>query len=697
MSNIVLRTDVVNSTVIPGLTSVSDKIKTAQSKCSSLQSLLPSSFPNTAQVSKLSYSLNNSVSEVLAAKKTISQKVEYASNIENKHSSKTSSLLAKLGGAAGAIFGAASGGVLGAVAGGIIGSKVAEPIVKTGAKIAKGAVSAVKGLFTKVGNGIKKAATAIKNTGAKVVKGFVSGAKKVVSSVGSGIKKAASAIKNTGAKIVKGFVSGVKKVGKAVSDGIKKVGAKVCKAVKSFAGGVKKVVSAVGSGIKKVGNFLKNTGAKVVKGFVSGVKKVGKAIGDGLKWAGGKIVDAGKSIVSGVKWGLGKLWDGAKWLGKHALKLGATIVNAAVSLVEGIVSFVEAIGDVVLLAAGVVGSIGGLFVDLYQGLTGKGWDLSATGSVWKDWALPWVAYDWTSKAFEWQGKWIINDWAYKPFKRGETGAKITKGIGYVAGIVVASVFTAGAAGAASAGTSAISGGASAVTSLVTTGTSAASSTLAMSVSSGIIAGSAKAAKSMQDGYNKLSDEDKQSTSALWKLGGSSVLSGVVEGTTWALTTGTATKVMSGNSGVIGKVGNAFVNKGTQAKAVMQATKAYATEGISVITDGEFDLKSATIDAGVSAATSVLYDAGVKKGVDLLDKKITPPKVEDDAALDALAAGNTSSTVKDKFIETTGKIVHGTNVVLKNKSTSKIVGKTVKDPIKTGMEGAVDFVEGKLVA
>ena len=124
---------------------------------------------------------------------------------------------------------------------------------------------------------------------------------------------------------------------------------------------------------------------------------------------------------------------------------------------------------------------------------------------------------------------------------------------------------------------------------------------------------------------------------------------------------------------------------------MQATKAYATEGISVITDGEYDLKSATVDAAVSAGTSLIFDAGIKKGVSALDKKLTPPKIDSDssAGLDAMNDA-AASTVKNKFVEATGKVVHGTNVVLGNKSTSKIVGKAVKDPIKEGMDATVNF-------
>ena len=50
---------------------------------------------------------------------------------------------------------------------------------------------------------------------------------------------------------------------------------------------------------------------------------------------------------------------------------------------EGLVSFIEAIGDVVLLVVGVVGSVVGMIIDLCQGIFLGEWDWSATGWVWK--------------------------------------------------------------------------------------------------------------------------------------------------------------------------------------------------------------------------------------------------------------------------------------------------------------------------
>lgn len=476
-----------------------------------------------------------------------------------------------------------------------------------------------------------------------------------------------------------------------------------------------KVGSAVGKGLVNTGAKVVNGATKVAKGIATGIKNFGKAIWDGCKVVAKGVASFVKNAVSGLAKAAKAVWQGLKWIGKQIVRTAATIVNVVVSLVEGIVSFIEAIGDIVLLVIGGVCSIFTFISDLIQGIATGEWNWSATSAVWKKWILPWVGYDWTSKAFEWQGKWFINDLAYKPFKRGETGAKIVKGVGYVVGVVIASIFTAGGAAAASSAASAAGagastvatafaqGGAHAVTTLVTTGTAttlagtAISGTVSMSVSSGLIAGSAKTAKSMQDGYNKLSDEDKQSGTALRKLGVSSVLSGAVEGTTWALTTGNLTNTMKGSSSkVISAVGKGFKDHGTTAKAIMQGTKAYATEGISVITDNDFDFKSATIDAGISASVSVLYDAklkgSVQGGMDKFSNKLNPQGTDElgEAGLDALSkqaeTNNTSA-----FKEICSSVVKKANQYVQSKDSSKILGKIIKDPIKEVTENIVDKV------
>lgn len=476
-----------------------------------------------------------------------------------------------------------------------------------------------------------------------------------------------------------------------------------------------KVGSTVAKGLVNTGAKIVDGATKVAKSIWNGIKDLGKTIWNGCKKVAKAIASFVKKAVSGLVKAAKAVWEGLKWVGKQILRTAATIVNAVVSLVEGVVSFIEAIGDVVLLVVGAVCSVFTFISDVIQGIATGEWKWSATSAVWKKWILPWVGYDWTSKAFSWQGKWFINDWAYKPFKRGETGAKIVKGVGYVVGVVIASIFTAGGAAAASGAASAagagastvasafVQGGAHAVTTLVTTGTAttlagtAISGTVSMSVSSGLIAGSAKTAKSIQDGYNKLSDEEKQSGAALRKLGASSVLSGLVEGTTWALTTGKLTTAMkASNSKVISKVGTEFVKNGTKAKAMMQASKAYATEGISIITDGNFDFKSATTDALISAAVSVAYDTklkgSVQGGMDKLNNKFNPQGADElgESGLDALSKqGGTNNT--SVFKSMCSSVVKKTNQYVQSKDTSKVLGKIVKDPIKEVTEKIVDKV------
>lgn len=645
MAVIAINVNKINKFIVPNLTNIADDLQVAYNTSLDLKNILPSSSNIKSSISEISSSIYDAAKETKNVVLKISNKAEKVKQIEQKSESKISQIASKMGnmGLVGTISGAVIGstrGLVGAAIGGIVGgavgSKVGETIEKTGASIAEKFVSGVKNLGSKIWNGIK-------SIGAKVVSGVESVAKKVSETA--------------------------KSIGSAISSAFDWTR----KAVKNVGSHIGNAVSTIWSGIKSIGKKIFDTGSKIVNKVAS--------------WIENKAFPWIKNAASTV-------WSCIKTVGKHIGKTLATIVNAAVSLVEGVVSFVEAIVDAAALLVGAVASVGGALVDLCQGIFKGEWDWSATKSIWTKAILPFVGTDWTSKAFEWQGKWIINDWAYKPFKRGETGAKIVKGVGYVVGVVVASVFTAGAAGAAAGTSAGLSSGATAVTSLLTSGTSTVTGTLGLAVASGVISGSAKAAKSMQDGYKKLSDEEKESGSALRKLAASSVLSGLVEGTTWALTMGNG--LTKSKFRVISKVGNIFKNNGTTAKAIMQATKAYATEGISVITDGDFDFTSATIDAGISAATSVLFDTKLKGFIknkteswnndysNYLDQKYA--RVADEAVLEGLdgATPNFATNVAKKALNALDLFVHG-------KDTGKIWGKIVKDPIKTGAEEIVDGV------
>lgn len=681
MSGIALDASKVNSYVLPKLDKTNSTMQEAYSASLSLKSSLPGSFSYRGMVSDISAQITEIRKEVTQVKKVVTSKVELAKRIESKSESKIASLVgaagkigSAIGSAAGAIkggaagsllgpLGAAAGAVTGAIAGGVTGTLMG----KTGAKVAAKTVSGVKKVGSWLWNGIK-------NVGAKVAKGVksiagkvVSGAKKIGNAVKTVAKKTWTAVKNTGAKIV----NGVTKAAKGIWNGIKSVGSAIWN-------GCKKVV-------KKVTSFVEEKALPWIKNVASG-------LWDGIKTVGSKI------------------WSGIK-------KVGATVANLTVSLVEGITSFVEAIVDFVFLAAGAVKSINTAIIDLGKGIFTGDWSFSTTGALWKKVVMPVVGFDATGKLFDLAYenrlvgyamlgpaglflKEIDNEAADWAKRKDGIGYKIGKGVGYVAGIVVASIFTAGAAGAAGAGTAGISGGATAVSSFITTGTSTVSGTLTLSVSSGIIAGTTKTAQSMQKGYNELSEEEKQDDAALRKLGLSSVLSGAVEGTTWALTMGKGltSKMSNSSSKIVSKVGSAFANKATSAnaKAIMQATKAYATEGISMITDGEFDFESATIDAGVSAAASILYDTRLKGSIQetgkFLQNKYGTVKVDsmDLQGLDALheQSGSILTTFREGTKTATHEVLAKAGELVNGADTGKILGKIVKDPVKEVLEKIV---------
>lgn len=417
----------------------------------------------------------------------------------------------------------------------------------------------------------------------------------------------------------------------AATGGIK--GAVVGAAIGAAAGVAAKKTNVFSS----IGKALKNTGAKIAKnvgsffsGVWKGIKNIGKSIVNACKKIAKKVVSFVKEKIGPIIKAIGK---GIVAVGKFLFKTAATIVNFAVSLVEGVVSLVEALGDVVLIVVGGVCSIVTAVADIVRGLCTGEWDWKCTGAVWKKWIMPWVGYDWTDKVFDGVEKINVFDkWAWDWGKRkgGDgTACKIVKGVGYVAGIIVASVFTAGAAGAVTGVGSGVAGGAAAVASLGTAAGASVASSAAVTVASTAISGAAKFAQETQKGYNKLSDEEKQSGAMIGKVLGASAIKGGIEAATWYVTYGNGGGKLVGNKNKaidgLGKLlenKKSLFNKDTHAvlakvlpslnvssftKAGLQAAKAYANEGASVIVDGDYDLASAHTNAIVSAGTSFVYD------------------------------------------------------------------------------------------
>lgn len=437
----------------------------------------------------------------------------------------------------------------------------------------------------------------------------------------------------------------------AATGGIK--GAVVGAAIGAAAGVAAKKTNVFSS----IGKALKNTGAKIAKnvgsffsGVWKGIKNIGKSIVNACKKIAKKVVSFVKEKIGPIIKAIGK---GIVAVGKFLFKTAATIVNLAVSLVEGIVSFVEAIGDVVLIVVGGVCSIVTAVADIVRGVCTGEWDWKCTKAVWTKWIMPWVGYDWTSKAFDYAAPVLslgLDKYAFDWAKRGATGYKIGKGVGYVVGIVVASIFTAGGAGAvAGAGGAAaggvtgtvstfVAGGASAVAGVTTGATTmaavSAASTISTTAASTAFAGIAKAGQEAQKGYNKLSDEEKENLGSIGKVLLASGVKGGIEAATWYVTYGNGGKKLIGNSNkAVDKLGKMLTNKDTLitgkyigqsaakvankilpsinvaslTKAGLQAGKAYANEAASVIADGDFDLESANTNALIGAGTSMVYD------------------------------------------------------------------------------------------
>lgn len=253
--------------------------------------------------------------------------------------------------------------------------------------------------------------------------------------VGSAVgKKAGKTIADTGAKVAKE----TKSLGAKIWGGIKRVGSKVASGFKSAADWVgDKVTSAV----DWIGNAASDVGNWVSDKFNAAKDWTCQALKDTGAW----ISNAASATWSWLKGAADTVWT-------HMKKIGASIANAVISLVEGVVRLVESIGDLFLLLGTCVDTIGTGIVDIVNGISTGNWDWKNTKELW-DTCKTMVAYDWTSKIFEEGlyttgfGKWLDNN-AYAPFKSDALGCKICQGIGYIAGIVVISIFTFGAGGVA---------------------------------------------------------------------------------------------------------------------------------------------------------------------------------------------------------------------------------------------------------
>lgn len=351
-----------------------------------------------------------------------------------------------------------------------------------------------------------------------------------------------------------------------------------------------KVGSVVAKGLVNTGAKIVDGATKVAKSIWSGIKDLGKSIWNGCKKVAKAVASFVKKAVSGLVKAAKAVWEGLKWVGKQIWRTVASIVNFAISLVEGIVSFIEAIGDVVLLVIGGVCSIFTFISDVIQGITTGEWNWSATSAVWKKWIVPWVAYDWTTAAFNGIYSWapfkFLEESAYAPFKRdGGIVYEIGKSVGYYVGVIIASIFTAGAASGAAAATTTMTNAATAV--VMATGSLGKNSQ-----------------KQFNSALQTASTQNREISSAeIWRSIGISTGKAVIDGGTYFVAGQyggkLASKVASTNIGgklVANKVGNVLLNDKGMTIA-LKATKGYTSEGFdSIVTGKKFNFKDATVDA-----------------------------------------------------------------------------------------------------
>ncbi len=650
MGAIVLDASKVNSYVLPNLNKSKTSMQEAYSTGQSLRNSLPSSFNYRSTVNEIVSQIYNIQKEISDIDTMISKKIDKAKTIENKASSKVSSIASSIGSVAGGITGAAVGnaigGIVGAAAGTVAGAVVGSKIGSTAGKT-------------------------IVDTGAKVVGGFVSGAKKIVTNV-------VDFFKDTGAKIV---------------DGVKSIW-------KKFTGTIKNLGSKVVNATKKVGKAIYNTGAKIVdgatkavKGIWDGIKNFGKSIWDGCKKVAKKTnAFVNEKVFPALKKFCSIVCEGVKWVGS----LGASIVNVAVSLVEGLVSFVEALVDaVVLIIGGLFGSIGGIIVDFAQGISGNGWDFSATGAVWKKGLLPFVGTNYTDKLiFQHYDGTFFDKYSFDWAKRdGGIVYEIGKGVGYYVGVIVASVFTAGVAGAAGG----VAGG------------------FVSTFANGVVAGTAELGKATQSNYNAVIDketksyyinetlknypeltleeatqiveynlennvyenyksirknqQDNISTSNVLKLMAASGSQAVVEGVTISL--------LRDSHKMAKVVGKSLGNVKAVGKGVVQFAKAFVKEGTTVIVDDDYNTEKAIIDGTSAAITEVI--AGNFKASDITSK-----------ATSALKKSKLGQTISNSNLYTNSKNVIG-NVKSKISTLfSKNKAEILRANSKGGMEDVNQF-------
>ena len=212
----------------------------------------------------------------------------------------------------------------------------------------------------------------------------------------------------------------------------------ISNAFKSISTFVTGAISSVGNAFKKAGEVIKDTGAEVAN-FVSS--------------AASKVASFLSSVGDFV-------WTGTK-------KVGASVANVAIGLIQGLAEFAEAIVDTCAIVGTAVKSIFTGLCDLGQWIYGKitgneDWN-SVTKEMWSE-TMDFVATTHVKDAFKgffentMVGQWLDTN-AFEWFKSTGAVYQVTSGLGYVAGVVILTIATFGVGGAAVGAGSAATGAA----------------------------------------------------------------------------------------------------------------------------------------------------------------------------------------------------------------------------------------------
>ena len=234
-------------------------------------------------------------------------------------------------------------------------------------------------------------------------------------------------------------------------------------------------------------NSIKETGTEIkenVKNFIQVSIETGAQIGTDVlnkfKENFPKAYNVGCKIVEGVKWLFSNV---VVPLFKLAVRTAATVVNMAISFVEGLVKLIGSILDAVFIVGGGIVSVLGLVIDLaywiYVKLTGNddGYRPCAAKEIMEA-TMSIVAEQPVENAFRsfYENNVIgknLDKYAFGPFKNAGTGSKIVQGIGEISGIVVLTIATMGIFGAvAGGGAAAGAAGSAAATSTTVSSTTA---------------------------------------------------------------------------------------------------------------------------------------------------------------------------------------------------------------------------------